>query len=291
MKESDLKHKDAKMRHEGHKVKSPLPPFKKGGDVIEEANMNEFKEKRDMMKCPVFKEGMEKSDQSNGVPHPPLGKKYDSELIVLDGFESKSTYKLEYLYDKRRSVRKYDNQKQMTQAQLAFLVWSAAGIQCYRGTNNIASFRPTPSGGARHPFEIYVAVQNVEGLKEGLYHYAPEENVSEKKVTLTYVKSFYDYKEQINNMIVGQVWGIDASVVIFVTCIPYRAEWRYNMLSHRVMLIDLGHLGQNVMLSAVDLGLGSCCIAAYDQILCDEFLEIDGVDEYTVYVIPVGHVE
>jgi nitroreductase len=56
------------------------------------------------------------------------------------------------------------------------------------------------------------------------------------------------------------------------------------------MLIDLGHLGQNVMLSAVDMGLGSCCIAAYDQRLCDAFLEIDGVDEYTVYMITVGSI-
>ena len=252
--------------------------------------MKKIKENRNMMKCPVFVAGMENSDQKNGVPNPPHGKRYDSELIVLDGFESKSSHNLEYLFDKRRSERKYDDKKPMTQAQLAYILWSAAGIQCYRGSNNIATFRPTPSGGARHPFEVYVAVQNVEGLKPGLYHYVPVENVGEKKVSLTFVKSFDNYKEQINNMVVGQAWGTDASVVLIVTCIPYRAEWRYNQLAHRVMLIDLGHLGQNVMLSAVDMGLGSCCMAAYDQKLCDEFLEIDGVDEYTVYLIPVGNV-
>jgi nitroreductase len=59
-------------------------------------------------------------------------------------------------------------------------------------------------------------------------------------------------------------------------------------MAHRVMLIDLGHLGQNVMLSAAGLGLGSCCMAAYDQTLCDETLGLDGLTEYTVYAISVG---
>ena len=238
-----------------------------------------------------FTEGMANSDQKNGVPYPPHGKKYDKELIILDGFETNSKFNLEYLYYNRRSIRDYDQDKPMTQAQLAYLLWSIAGVQSIRGSNNPITLRPVPSGGARHPFEIYVAVQNVVGLQQGLYHYNPSENIGEKKVSLAYLKQFDDYKEQINNMLVGQVWGVDSSIVLFITCMPYRAEWRYNLLAHRVMLIDLGHLGQNIMLSATDMGLGSCCCAAYDQGLCDEFLEIDGVDEYTVYVIPVGQVD
>jgi hypothetical protein len=34
--------------------------------------------------------------------------------------------------------------------------------------------------------------------------------------------------------------------------------------------------------------LGSCCIAAYDQKLCDEGLGLDGTEEYMVYGITVG---
>ena len=91
-------------------------------------------------------------------------------------------------------------------------------------------------------------------------------------------------------MLAGQVWAANASVVLYITCIPYRSEWRYAQLSHRVILIDLGHLGQNVMLSADNLGLGSCCMAAFDQEAGDTFLELDGENEYLVYAIAVGPV-
>jgi nitroreductase len=57
------------------------------------------------------------------------------------------------------------------------------------------------------------------------------------------------------------------------------------------MLIDIGHVGQNAMLSASALGLGSCCLAAFDSAKCDQALEVDGTDEYTVYVVTVGQVK
>ena len=36
------------------------------------------------------------------------------------------------------------------------------------------------------------------------------------------------------------------------------------------------------------LGLGSCCVAAFDQKLSDNTLKVNGTDEYTVYAIPIG---
>ena len=50
-------------------------------------------------------------------------------------------------------------------------------------------------------------------------------------------------------------------------------------------------VGQNAMLSAAALGLGSCCMAAYDQQVCDNVIGLDGVDEYVVYGIAVGTAE
>jgi SagB-type dehydrogenase family enzyme len=161
-------------------------------------------------------------------------------------------------------------------------------IQKYRGETNYATLRPAPSGGARHPFELYVAVKNVEGLDQGVYRYHPVEHVGVKAVAIEFISTIDDYKSKMSDMVVGQKWAATASCVLFISCIPYRAEWRYRELSHRVILIDLGHVGQNVMLSAVALGLGTCCIAAYDQELCDKVLGFNGIDEYTVYVIPVG---
>jgi len=251
--------------------------------------MSKIKDNRKFMQCPSFEESMKKSDQQNGVPHPTYEREITGEFIELPTFDDAVTCPSYLdLLDQRRSARVYSDTA-MTLEQLAFLLWSAQGIQHHRGKNGMATFRPVPSGGARHPFELYVAVKNVEGLEPGLYCYAPTQHVGEKKVTVERLAPLFDdYETKINDLLVGQKWAAKAPIILFVSCNPYRAEWRYNDVAHRVMLIDLGHVGQNLMLSATALGLGGCCIAAYDQKLCDEVFSFNGIDEYTVYVLAIG---
>ncbi|MCL2497860.1 MAG: SagB/ThcOx family dehydrogenase, partial [Symbiobacteriaceae bacterium] len=125
----------------------------------------------------------------------------------------------------------------------------------------------------------------------GVYHYLPQEHVGVKGAAVELVKPLDNIPETVTKMLAGQSWGGKAQVILFFTCIPYRAEWRYSETAHRVILIDLGHAGQHVMLSATALGLGSCCLAAYDVEYCDEVLGVDGEEEFTIYAIPVGVVK
>jgi len=252
--------------------------------------MSKILDNRNFMKCPSFKEGMANSDQQNGVTPPPVNiAPRTGETITLPAFEGVATIdSYTNLLDIRRSVRVYDANKPMTGAQLAYMCHTALAIQEFRGVENYATLRPAPSGGARHPFELYMAVQNVQGVAPGLYHYLPLENVGNKTVTLERIGDIADHKPTITDCVAGQKWAENASVTFFITCVAYRAEWRYVEMAHRVMLIDLGHVGQNMMLSAAALGLGSCCLAAYDQGACDSLLALDGVEEYMVYGVTVG---
>jgi len=246
------------------------------------------------MHCPPFEGAMEESDQKKGVPHPAHAKLIDEnlhkdsliELPPFDDVVACDSYR--ELLDTRRSKRAYFKDETLSQAQLAFMLWSAIGIQEFRGANDAASLRPSPSGGARHPFNLYVTVRAVEGLEPGLYLYLPLENVGKKRASIVRVGDIDNYPETITQMMAGQKWASRAPAIIVATCDAYRAEWRYSTASHRVILIDLGHMGQNLMLSATSMGLGSCCMAAYDQEKCDQVLGVDGVDEYTVYAVSVG---
>ena len=247
--------------------------------------MSVIENNRRFMHCPSFKEGMAKSDQSKEVAAPPFHHAVKGEAIILPAYDGElPTPGYAQLLDARRSLRNYNADKPMTKEELSFMLWSAQGIQFTRAHS---SLRPVPSGGARHPFETYFYVRYVSGLGPGIYHYAPQEDIGEKKCTIWRVGDL-PADATITDMVVGQGWAAKAPVVLFYTCVPYRAEWRYVNMAHRVMLIDLGHLGQNVMLSAAALGLGSCCMAAYDQALCDKVLQLDSINEYTVYVIAVG---
>jgi SagB-type dehydrogenase family enzyme len=248
--------------------------------------MSDIINNRKFMHCPAFKGIMAASDQSKGIKNPPLSKAAGGDTVVLDSFlEPEAAYAR--LLDIRRSERDYA-EAPITQAQLGFILWSTQGIQCCRGEGRVATLRPVPSGGARHPFECYIAVRDVTGLTSGLYRYAPLEDMGEKRVTLEYMGAIEDYAGTITKMLAGQAWAAKASVVLFYSCVPYRGEWRYVEASHRVMLIDLGHVGQNAMLSAAALGMGSCCFAAFGSARCDEVLGTDGDSEYTVYAISAG---
>jgi len=258
-------------------------------DIRNEGMWEEIDYNRNFMKCPDFGNITRQSDQEKELPQPLLSSNPKGEIIELSADFNNALTQNSYttLLDIRRSERLYDKNTEMTQNELAFILWSTQGIQSIKG-KKYATLRPAPSGGARHPFETYFIARNIEGLKPGLYHYLPLKNVGNKCVHIEYVCEFPDYEKRLSDMLEGQKWACNASVIIFYSCVAYRAEWRYSNFAHRVVLIDLGHVGQNLMLSAAAMGLGSCCMAAYNQKLCDDALGLDGYEEYTVYACAVG---
>ena len=72
------------------------------------------------------------------------------------------------------------------------------------------------------------------------------------------------------------------------TAVPYRMEWRYGAGGAQ------GHRPRRRPRLPEPLpGLrgrrrGTCAIAAYDQEAMDDLLGVDGEDEFTVYLAPVG---
>ena len=65
-------------------------------------------------------------------------------------------------------------------------------------------------------------------------------------------------------------------------------EWRYGHASHKVIAIDAGHVCQNLYLACEAIGAGACAMAAYDQEALDRPLQVDGEDEFAIYLASVG---
>jgi SagB-type dehydrogenase family enzyme len=65
-------------------------------------------------------------------------------------------------------------------------------------------------------------------------------------------------------------------------------EWRYAAAAHRVIAMDVGHVCQNLYLACEAMAAGTCAIAAYHQEKMDALLEVDGEEEFTIYLAPVG---
>ena len=237
---------------------------------------------RDFMKRSFGREAVV-SDQQKLLPQPPLVKEAQGgKQIPLTRDFSQVVTEHDYvkLLEERVSNRFYADTP-MTLDQLAFLLWSTQGVRAIRG-KNYAALRPVPSAGARHPFETYLAVSRVEGLAPGIYHYLPMEHA------LELVKEQQGMAEEIAACACNQKWAAKAAVAFFYTCVAYRGEWRYSVNAHRVMLMDVGHIMQNLYLSAQAVGCGTCAVAAIQQRRTDALLGVDGKEEYTVYMAPVG---
>ncbi len=220
------------------------------------------------------------SDQKKGLPQPPIEKPVSSEAKIINLPEVRAInnkYLPEAIFN-RRSVRKYSDLP-LTIEELSFLLLATQGVR--EIIRNI-SFRTVPSAGARHPFETYLYVLNVEGLEEGLYRYLPVVH------TLEFIRYIPNARERIIQATLEQVFVGTAAVVFFWAAIPYRTEWRYGPASHKVILLDAGHICQNLYLACEEINAGTCAIAAYSQELVDRFVGLDGEDEFVVYLAPVG---
>ncbi len=225
-----------------------------------------------------------KSDQSKGIPFPPLEKEYDhnSGIIELPN-PDKSILKKSNIYDcirERLSRRKFTDEE-LSLKELSFLLWSTQGIKKLVADGKI-SLRTVPSAGARHPFETYLVINRVTGLKKGVYRYLPVEH---KLVFLFQDKKF---EKKINKAAFLQSFVGDSAVVFIWSTIPYRTEWRYPLTGHKVILLDAGHICQNLYLAAEAIKCGTCAIAAYDQKKMDKLLKLDGKNEFVIYLAPVG---
>ncbi len=239
--------------------------------------------------APEFLE--EESDQVRGVSPPPVESQAlpDSLEIALPDYSSVEAGK-PYLSDcilDRVSRRKYTSGS-ITLGELSFMLWATQGIKktinAYKDRGTV-TFRTVPSAGARHPFETYLSINRVTGLKPGIYRY------SALRHSLIFLFQVNDLENKLTAAAVGQSFTGDAPVVFFWACKPYLGEWRYKGESHKAMLLDAGHVCQNLYLAAESLQLGTVAIAAYSQSKADDLLQLDGVDEFVVYLAPVGRVK
>ena len=225
------------------------------------------------------------TDQELKKPQPPLAKAAMTDNIMdLPRDFGSLDIRTDFLgiINDRKSHRVYTD-KPMTLTELSYLLWCTQGVKDVRG-KSYATIRTVPCGGARHEFECYMAIRNVDGLEPGLYHYLPMTHQIE------FLGECHDMKGFISVSLQEQDWAVKAGVVFYYSCVFYRAEWRYGIWAHPVILMDSGHITENLYLAATSIGLGGCAIAAIDPVSANKEFGLDGEEETIFYAMPVGTV-
>jgi SagB-type dehydrogenase family enzyme len=224
------------------------------------------------------------SDQRKGnVPQPPLELSIDSSARLIElpdphGLDLPAA-DLWQAIETRKTRRSYAPTA-LTLEELSILLWSCQGVK--RVTSRPVTLRTVPSAGARHPFETYLLINRVEGLQPGLYRYAAIEHalvdLDEDPELNQRITAACNDQNQVANSAVTFIWA----------AIVERMTWRYPERGYRYLLLDAGHVCQNLYLAAEALSCGVCAIAAYDDDQLNAVLGLDGEARFAAYVASLG---
>lgn len=168
-------------------------------------------------------------------------------------------------------------------ADLATVLALTAGVQQWVPTEfGRLPLKTSPSGGARHPIELYVCVNRVTGLRRGLYHYASDVHRLEEMRR-------GDFTARLHVWMPHSDYFTKAAFVVVLTAVLDRQVWRYPYArAYRAALAEAGHVCQTFCLAATWLGLAPFCLMGLDDAAIEQDLGIDGVRETVFYAAGAG---
>jgi SagB-type dehydrogenase family enzyme len=126
-------------------------------------------------------------------------------------------------------------------------------------------YRSVASAGALYPFEIYLAAHHIDGIAPGLYHF-----------------DVFDFS--LTGLRRGATPAIPplsgaAAATFFITGIFFRSAWKYRSRAYRYVLLDAGHLLENLRLALGALGLDFSIHLDFDDRRAATLLGIDSQRE------------
>ena len=215
-------------------------------------------------------------------PPPPYTESISTEMIsLLDAVKSPIDF-WQVLSD-RRTHRSFtpDALSAECLATLLRLTWGATG----EGNDPVLGRfvkKTSPSGGARHPVEVYPIIQRVSGIASGVYRF----NVQHGALDWL---SPMPQQADVVAMCADQTWVEKAAVVCFMVGEIKRSMWKYRSShAYRVLLLDAGHLGQTFHLVSTALGIAPFTSAALDSIAVEDHLGLDPATQLPLYVAAAG---
>lgn len=179
---------------------------------------------------------------------------------------------LSKLLQRKRSQREFHNYP-ISIKDLSAILPLAGGI-----TNN--NHRSYPSAGSLYPLEIYPIILHARDMPGGIYHYNVIKN------SLEFLKNG-DFSNHLSD-ITTQEWLKSASVVFVLTAIIEKLEEKYKQRSSRFVLLEAGHLCQNIYLQAQNNGFGCCSIGGFVDNSISGLLGLEENKEYPIYLVAIG---
>lgn len=195
---------------------------------------------------------------------------------------------LDELLERRATCRNFDLTQPVSTARLSALLKRVFGVQGMEelAPGAVALKKNHPSGGGLHPVEAYLIVQRVEGLATGLYHYSVEAHA----LDLLRGLPSGDVRAFAKTAVAGQDYFADAPVLLVMAARFARSMWKYRNHAkiYRAILLEMGHISQNLYLTATEMSLGAFITAAINEVEIEQAFGLEPLAEGPMCVCGFG---
>lgn len=187
---------------------------------------------------------------------------------------------------RRRRTRRAFGTAPLSKELVARLLWHAAGETGQRPVDDADGpahpLRAAPSAGGLHAVEVYVVALRVDGLAPGAYHYAAPAHALER-LPLAAAEA----PRVLDHLLLMP--GMErAPLALVLAGAPERLRAKYGERGLRFLLLDAGHLAQNLLLAAEGLGLAAVTLGGFHDDALDAFLGLPERRMVSLYPVLVG---
>ena len=154
------------------------------------------------------------------------------------------------------------------------------------GETFVGQHRTAPSGGGLNPIYLYLAIQNVEKLQDGIYMYMPT-NHSLRRI------SIFNEKTKQEFLSLGPDWGMNieiktVNISIFYVYYLFDNTRKYGDMGLMFGLIETGQIAQNIHLICTALKIASTDIGGWNKVPSETLLGVDGLSKHLIHLTLVG---
>ncbi len=170
---------------------------------------------------------------------------------------------------KRRTIRKFDDDKAMTIQELSEILFAMQGLTDGRK-------RTVPSAYGVYPLELYIVATGITGLEDGMYR------MDIKNFTLQMCKKG-DFTGDIHSA-AGQRIVKKAEARIVITCVWERLTSKMGEESRKWGYFEAGGASQNGFLVAAAMGIHTVPVGGMDPDRAAKAIGVDGVKETPIII-------
>lgn len=145
----------------------------------------------------------------------------------------------------------------------------------------VHSLRAWPSAGSLYPLDVYMAPLLAGELEKAWFRYDATAH------RLCQIGACCD-DETLKRLVYAEGLWENASGALVLTATFAKTQAKYGERGYRFVLLDAGHLAQNILLVCEDLGLAAVPLGGFDDDGLAAELQLDPEKESPLYVILIG---